>query len=192
VGVFLAILGAIAVAILKDEVKAWLCWAARKITLYAASRAPEKHRERLAEEWSRDLEDTPGSLLKLLNGCGFAFATIRMRRQMCRPAPFRQFTAKVVAVIFNLPWPPFPQSQMGRMFGDLICLVSLGRIRCNSAMKIVAWISIGKGSCVGDLLFILWLIPMFTGFAGLTVYSIFLFIIVWSIFRITPLYGLLR
>lgn len=76
-GVLLALLGAVATGILKDEAVAWLPRLTQKLLNIAVERLPENPRERYREEWSAHINEMPGNISKLLVSCGCLFASAK-------------------------------------------------------------------------------------------------------------------
>lgn len=57
--------------LLADEAKAWLPYLSKRLVKRAVGKLPECEREHFLEEWSADLEETPGDLVKLKVAIGF-------------------------------------------------------------------------------------------------------------------------
>jgi hypothetical protein len=63
----------------------------------AARKLPERRRDRMVEEWTADVADTPGDVSKLIRACGFMRASTKIMRdqQRCMPNPAKP-EAKVI------------------------------------------------------------------------------------------------
>jgi hypothetical protein len=68
--VIASIFGAVASQLLTDEFKAWTPWIVNRFVERAKRRLPEEYRERFGEEWRSDIDETPGSIGKLLMAAG--------------------------------------------------------------------------------------------------------------------------
>jgi hypothetical protein len=78
------ILGVVAAAlspVFADEFKAWMPWFTKWLIRRAIGRLPEDQRERYREEWSSDIEETPGDIGKIFKAMGFVQAPIGGRQR---------------------------------------------------------------------------------------------------------------
>jgi Protein of unknown function (DUF2695) len=72
------LVGAIAIAVagrlLSDDAKEWLPWTTRHLIERAVARLPENEREDRREEWTSDVNEWPGNLLKVYRAWGYLSA----------------------------------------------------------------------------------------------------------------------
>lgn len=71
-------IGAVLLAWLAFEAKAWFPHLLRRIILIAARRLPKREQVRFIEEWSAHLEEVPGGIARLAHALGFIFAAGNM------------------------------------------------------------------------------------------------------------------
>jgi hypothetical protein len=89
-GVIGTVITGILVAVLAEDLGAWLRWLTDRLLRRAVGRLPEAVRDRYHEEWAADLEDTPGALAKLVVALGLCRASSMIRRdQSCRSGRVR-------------------------------------------------------------------------------------------------------
>jgi lipopolysaccharide/colanic/teichoic acid biosynthesis glycosyltransferase len=81
VTILVASLGLLSAALsrqLSDEFKAWAPSLAKHLIARAVRKLPEQQRARYLEEWSSDVDDTPGEIGKILKAFGYGRATTSM------------------------------------------------------------------------------------------------------------------
>lgn len=61
-----------------EEFKAWSPTIAQWLLHHAVNQLPKSQRERFSEEWQSHLEETPGSIGKVMTAFGFVFAAINI------------------------------------------------------------------------------------------------------------------
>jgi ribosomal protein S27AE len=83
-GALLAVLIATLSRLLADDFKAWVPRLTEYLIRRAVRRLPEDQRERLAEEWTADVADTPGDLAKLVFACGLKCASRKIASDYSR------------------------------------------------------------------------------------------------------------
>lgn len=76
-----AIIVGVVTALLVNEIKVHSPWICRWIVRFAVNRAPQDRRNRLIEEWSRFVDETPGVIAKLWVAVGFIRAAYQIRFQ---------------------------------------------------------------------------------------------------------------
>jgi hypothetical protein len=81
----LSIIGAAGSKLVADEFKAWLPTMINHLIRWAVSLLPEDKRERYAEEWQREIDETPGEIGKLIFGFGLLLAGWRLSRILSKP-----------------------------------------------------------------------------------------------------------
>lgn len=96
-GLVATLLVAILARLLADDVKAWVPRLTRHAIQRAVRKLPYDQRDRLAEEWTAGVADTPGDLSKLIFACGLMCASRKIVRyqQRCIPSPAKP-EAKVI------------------------------------------------------------------------------------------------
>lgn len=101
---FISILFGLLSTMLWSEIAAWTPTISGRLIKFAAMRTEERHRDRLAEEWSRHLEDTPGVVWKI----GFALQCLISSQRLIRKTERirkRIFDVLVSASFFIMCWP---------------------------------------------------------------------------------------
>ena len=88
-GLVATILVATLSRLMAEDFKAWVPRLTRHAIQRAVRKLPNDQRDRLAEEWTADVADTPGDLSKLIFACGFMRASRKIVRdqQRCIPSP---------------------------------------------------------------------------------------------------------
>lgn len=74
-----ALIGAVVVKVIADDVKEWTPWVTRRLLDIAVRRLPEGQQERYAEEWAAHLAEIPGVVGKLAVSLQFQIAVFEAR-----------------------------------------------------------------------------------------------------------------
>jgi hypothetical protein len=76
----LSLIAAASSKLVADEFKAWLPSVINHLIGWAIRSLPEDKRERYAEEWQSDIDETPGEIGKLIVGLGLLPAAWKLSR----------------------------------------------------------------------------------------------------------------